>query len=493
MSSEAFVILTLPQATLSHGGTTQSGSLEVECLSLAVQRGKSPDATQEVYLIVRLNGLEKPVDPSRPITFALTSSGRSYVFSTADGSTATLMLPPSPEPLTVEDQDTFHGILAQYAEFIEPGQARYGEEANESVSHEAPRGRLILVDENNGEVVGELDSRLRVNEEASLAHRGTENDPVVIEIADENAQEIFARAVPPEDRDWITQSASLVSHVISGTTNLLLTTMTSASSYYIKHSKPHTSSSSDGNSTTPPRALVFLTSEKAQKGLSTVHALSGRAATVSHKTVSLVDEMVRRTVGRKKKSTQAASSSAAGIPAPPLPPRSPGLNATANLPPPYAYSSGEHLSTLKPPLPPRSVSPQPKYSESKSIDSKPALPPRTDGRIPSPQSYASTSAQSPGSRPPLRMRHRLLLSADLILSTMDSSMKQVVSVGGETLGRAVEHKYGVDAARSAGFLTGATKNIVAVYIDMRGIGRRAIIKRAGKEFVKARLSSRPSQ
>ena len=53
------------------------------------------------------------------------------------------------------------------------------------------------------------------------------------------------------------------------------------------------------------------------------------------------------------------------------------------------------------------------------------------------------------------------------------------------------YRYGSEAARSAGFVGGTAKNIVAVYIDLRGFGRRAIIKRVGKEYAKARLSSRP--
>jgi spartin len=40
----------------------------------------------------------------------------------------------------------------------------------------------------------------------------------------------------------------------------------------------------------------------------------------------------------------------------------------------------------------------------------------------------------------LKLHHRLLLSADLILSSLDSSMKQVVDVGGQNIGKAVEHK-----------------------------------------------------
>jgi spartin len=224
------------------------------------------------------------------------------------------------------------------------------------------------------------------------------------------------------------------SHVISGTTKLLLTTMTSASSYYISYSKPHVPGSSEsGRTAAPPRALVFLTSKNTQKGLSTVHTLSAQAVTVSQKTISLLDQMIRRTMGSNR---AVASPSYASVPPPP-PPRSPVPGPSHDSPPPYRPANT--ANSLKPPLPPRSVSSQPNWKASSSMDTKPALPPRKDGSL-SPQPLAWTPVQPPSSRPPLKMRHRLLLSADLILSTMDSSLKQVVSVGGEALGRAVEHK-----------------------------------------------------
>jgi hypothetical protein len=36
-------------------------------------------------------------------------------------------------------------------------------------------------------------------------------------------------------------------------------------------------------------------------------------------------------------------------------------------------------------------------------------------------------------------------------------------------------------------LTGTTKNVGLVYIDMRGIGRRALLRKVGKEYVKSRV------
>lgn len=38
-------------------------------------------------------------------------------------------------------------------------------------------------------------------------------------------------------------------------------------------------------------------------------------------------------------------------------------------------------------------------------------------------------------------------------------------------------------------VTGTAKNIGLVYIDMRGVGRKAIVKRVGKEYVKSRVHS----
>ncbi|KAG1729779.1 hypothetical protein EDB19DRAFT_105559 [Suillus lakei] len=503
MASEAFVLLDIPDVTLTASGNSQSGVLALECVT--AQAGDMPHA--EVYLVIRLNSFECPIDPTRPLYFSFDAQLglRSYTLSSPDGSTLRLDLPLANVPHLLEDQDTFHGILAQYAEMRDSvtGSQDSKSAAQGSVTspqglsgdHEAMRGRLVLIDEDNGEIVGELDNKVNINEDPSLRAQGRENDPVVIELPEDDIHVALARAIPPEDQDWIVKSASFASYVITGTTKLLLTTMTHASSYYINHSTPHPSvvPSSSGSVASsppppPPRAIVFLTSENARKGLSTVHTMSAQAATLSTKTVSLVDSMIKRAIGTKKKAQQ---SQAMHDGSPSLSPRS-----TSPQPPPYSrgspllpshQSSSTYLapgsSTL--PVRPRSSSPS-LFPSPYPSDNKPPLPPRQSGRSPSPQ---PGSAPPSSLRPPLKLHHRLLLSADLILSSLDSSMKQFVDVGGQNLGRAVEHKYGAEAARSAGLITGATKNIVAVYIDMRGIGRRAIVKRAGKEFVKARMSS----
>ncbi|KAG0706501.1 hypothetical protein DFH29DRAFT_901388 [Suillus ampliporus] len=486
MSSEAFILLNIPDVTLTTSGNPQSGVLALECVT--AQAGDVHHTV--VYLVIRLGSFECPIDPTRPVYFSFDAQlgRRSYTLSSPDGSTSRLDLPLSNVPHLLEDQDTFHGILTQYAEMRDftggskdskavAAQAPVASPLGLSGGHEAMRGRLILIDGDDGEIVGELDDKVNINEDPSLCVQGRENDPVVIELPEDDTHVALARAIPPEDQDWIIKSASLASNVITGTTKLLLTTMTYASSYYINHSTPHpsvgpSSSDSTADPPPPPRALVFLTSESARKGLSAVYTMSAQAATLSTNTVSLVDSMIKRAIGTKRSSS----------------PQPPPYSRGSAFQPSHQFSS-THLapesSKFTPPTRPRSSSPS-RFASPYPSDNKPPLPPRQSG-ISSPQP-GSAPPSSP--RPPLKLHRRLLLSADLILSSLDSSMKQFVDVGGQNLGRAVEHKYGAEAARSAGLITGVTKNIVAVYIDMRGIGRRAIVKRVGKEFVRASVGHR---
>jgi len=92
-------------------------------------------------------------------------------------------------------------------------------------------------------------------------------------------------------------------------------------------------------------------------------------------------------------------------------------------------------------------------------------------------------------RPSLRKRDKIILSADLILGTMEESARRILDTGSDELTKVVGHKRGQEAGENAALATGAARNIALVYIDMRGIGRRAIIRKTGKEFVKARISN----
>lgn len=53
-------------------------------------------------------------------------------------------------------------------------------------------------------------------------------------------------------------------------------------------------------------------------------------------------------------------------------------------------------------------------------------------------------------------------------------------------------RYGPDAQHSTHLASHTARNVVLVYVDMRGFARRALLKKAGKEFVKARVGGSKS-
>jgi hypothetical protein len=51
------------------------------------------------------------------------------------------------------------------------------------------------------------------------------------------------------------------------------------------------------------------------------------------------------------------------------------------------------------------------------------------------------------------------------------------------------HKYGPEAAQATQLLGGSVRNVALVYVDVRGIGRQALLKSTAKGFVKTTLKS----
>jgi spartin len=209
---EAFVLLNIPNATLVARGSTYRGVLALECVTVsAVQTSGSNTPTRDVYLVLRIDSFETPLDPSRSIQCSISTGFRHYSFSGGNGENLTVDFPkPSEhESHLQEDFDTFDSILAQYAEFrgpqTNPASPRgFGKQ-------EDLRGHLVLVNEDSGEIVGELDNQIVVQEDSSLNEKGREKEPVVIELPEEDdARAIFVHAIPPEDADIITKSASLI-------------------------------------------------------------------------------------------------------------------------------------------------------------------------------------------------------------------------------------------------------------------------------------------
>ena len=208
---QAFILLNLPNATLKAGNATYDGVLALECVTVSVSQTQTTQTpARDVYLVLRLKSFETPIDPSGTIRCFVQNGIRRYSFLDGTGEKVVVGLhePEAHEPHVQEDLDTFDGILAQYTEFQgpQPHLATFsGSDKPENL-----RGHLVLVNEDNGEIVGELDDKLIIQEDPTLNDK---NEPVVIEIpggTQDGARAAFVRAIPPGEQDIIMKGASLV-------------------------------------------------------------------------------------------------------------------------------------------------------------------------------------------------------------------------------------------------------------------------------------------
>ncbi len=266
----SFVLLTLPNVSLSTATTYESGTLSLECLSESDATPANLDSS--VTLALHLNSHTFKLEPASPVSLVISPNGeRTYAFEPApsekanfdsDKKSSTVKLtvhPPTVEGQHVaEDIETLDHLLMQYADLSwsydipnpslgapPPLPARpvssvpaHHQNIQSNVETAKPvddpglRGCLVLMDESSGDVVGELPQSLHITEDPALV--GKETGPVVLELHPDmydactgvkelgaegtelqEAKEVFARAVPPEEQDWMMKSATLVRYVVT--------------------------------------------------------------------------------------------------------------------------------------------------------------------------------------------------------------------------------------------------------------------------------------
>jgi spartin len=110
----------------------------------------------------------------------------------------------------------------------------------------------------------------------------------------------------------------------------------------------------------------------------------------------------------------------------------------------------------------------------------PALPWLPYSGPPSPRSTSPAPPPLPPRKKPAIV-NRVLASTDLLLTTLEHSAQHLISNGTQNISRAMGHKYGPDASQAAWQMGDSARNVSMVYIDVRGVGRRALLRKAGKE------------
>lgn len=227
---DAFELFTISNVALAGPGLNpDTGLLHLRGVSVP---HAGPDDGRHVYLVLRLNAFEMPIDPTCVVTRTDGPKARTYHFTgtQADPLEFTLSVagPFAPGEDTADKLETLETILEEYiSEFryagpgvvaVEPLTAGQTNAISGAVDGNRDlRGHLVMINEDTGEIIGEVEDRFRITEDATMQQKGHENDPVVIHVPDEytrdsdkHALEVFATVIPPEQRNWISTSANIV-------------------------------------------------------------------------------------------------------------------------------------------------------------------------------------------------------------------------------------------------------------------------------------------
>ena len=245
-TGDAFLLLSLPRATLERRKDRPvTDSLFLECVTIPAAQSPFPD--RDVYIVIRLGRLEVPVDPYRRVAASIGHDSHIYTFFATDSDPEFSISIPFPRnPAASQDLETFNHILTQYVTgFAEERDGQHvphhldrkidgappsvGSTNDHDHEYEDLRGHLVLINESDGTVLGDLDHEFKITEDPTLTRGLPENAPVVIELPPDydaatavrgkipgeeftpmTTREAFVRAVPPEEQDTLTNTATLI-------------------------------------------------------------------------------------------------------------------------------------------------------------------------------------------------------------------------------------------------------------------------------------------
>jgi len=150
-----------------------------------------------------------------------------------EGEPVRLVVPLDPmNSASAEDLETMEVLISQYGVLHDlDGTAEKGEKIQPPPSFEIAtenkpleksgggaedyKGRLVLMDEDSGEVVGALDEKVPIKEDNAISARGHEKDPVVVDLPTEEEElagriEAYVHPPTPEQQDMLMKTAGLI-------------------------------------------------------------------------------------------------------------------------------------------------------------------------------------------------------------------------------------------------------------------------------------------
>lgn len=229
--AEGFLLLTLPNCTLTTPSTgAQTGQLSLQCVTLDISSGKQAD--RDVWLVLKLNSFEMIISPTQRINYSRSMYTYMFLPEVESSGLVQLYVPHDPSnPASSQDLETMEVLLSQYGvlcDFEDAGpesqSGGYLEKSSTIENDNGPglptatadfKGRLVLMDENDGRIVATLDDRVPITEDKALTAKEHEKDPVVINLPGEAEEgqghiEAYAHPASPEERDMLMQTAGLL-------------------------------------------------------------------------------------------------------------------------------------------------------------------------------------------------------------------------------------------------------------------------------------------
>ena len=175
--------------------------------------------TQDFWLVLRVGPtFEMPLIPGQELKPQPGNEGITYAVASPDclKTSLRLILPSPSSSADMEDLESFELLLRQYkclgaeeTALANVSAPPLGAATTPGMAEEL-RGRLMLVNEDDGEVVGELDQSFDMDEDRNLAGEDR-NKPVMLdfgEIVDGYSPSVKVRTVPQDELDdWMLKGA----------------------------------------------------------------------------------------------------------------------------------------------------------------------------------------------------------------------------------------------------------------------------------------------
>lgn len=456
--------------------------LRLECISLPIpptigKQTANPFApspsdpavpTHDFWLVVRVGPtFEMPVVPEQFLTPRAGADGITYASrsNTVTNAELLLTLPQPSSAADLEDLESFEVLLRQYKSLGPEETALAGIEApalnQNGALPEGMRGRLVLINQDNGEVVGELDQELDSDDEKQLA-AGSADKPVMLDfgnVIDGYAPKVKVQRVPEDEMDdWMLKGAHhirRVSHMsLPAAADLKSKGILSFSGW---SSRMIQSGADNFVKNTKPTEKPVHFGPTAKSAIRVTHNTSVRTVNVTKTTVGMINKAITKVVetaydkgiqpvvqefddARKSfddrrpsmsqtyqapYETRRASGSGASRPPPPTPPRS-GL-ATPLTPPVGTKQSGVNATSI-----------QEKIERTRQQDdvlAEQEAPPSygsiNQGGVPiAPgQQVQAQIAQEAPAKAKRSFFGRAILSAEVVLTSLEATAHELINTG----------------------------------------------------------------